>query len=124
MAVISTARHRYLRGSAQKTRLVVDQVRGKSVEEAKYILTFSPKLAARAVKKVVDSAIANAQVKDPKLDVDDLVVARAVVDEGPHMKRIRHRSMGRVYTILKRTCHVTIDLDVKGGARNSAKGGR
>ena len=113
-AVISTARHRYLRGSAQKTRLVIDQVRGKSVEEAKHILTYSPRLAARAVKKVVDSAIANAQVKDPKL----------VVDEGPHMKRIRHRSMGRVYTILKRTCHVTIDLDVKGSGRHSAKGGR
>ena len=122
--MISTARHRYLRGSAQKTRLVVDQVRGKSVEEAKNILTFSPKLAARAVKKVVDSAIANAQVKDPKLDVDDLVVARAVVDPGPHQKRTRHRSMGRVYTILKRTCHVTIELDVQGNARNSAKGRR
>ena len=121
--MISTARHRYLRGSAQKTRLVIHHVRGKSAE-AKHILTSSPRLAARAVKKVVDSAIANAQVKDPKLDVDDLVVARAVVDEGPHMKRIRHRSMGRVYTILKRTCHVTIDLDVKGSGRHSAKGGR
>jgi len=122
--VIARARLRYLRGSAQKARLVIDQVRGKSVEEARHILTYSPKSAARAIKKVVDSAVANAQNKDPKLDLDDLVVARAVVDEGPHMKRIRHRSMGRVYQILKRTCHVTIDLDVKGGAAASAEGGR
>ena len=122
--MIATAKLRYLRGSAQKARLVVDQVRGKSVEEAQHILTYSPKTAAKAIKKVVDSAVANAQVKDPKLDVDELFVARAVVDEGPHMKRIRHRSMGRVYTILKRTCHVTIDLDVKGGAEAQAGGGR
>jgi large subunit ribosomal protein L22 len=122
--VIATAKLRHLRGSAQKARLVIDQVRGKSVEEAQHILTYSPRSAARAIKKVVDSAVANAQVKDPKLDVDELVVTKAVVDEGPHMKRIRHRSMGRVYTILKRTCHVTIGLDVKGGGEASSAGGR
>jgi large subunit ribosomal protein L22 len=113
--VIAKARLQYLGTSAQKTRLVVDQVRGKSVEEAINILHYSPKLVAKDLEKLVKSALANAQQKDPKLDVDELVVSRATVDEGPPMKRIRHRSMGRVYRILKRTCHVTIGLDVPGG---------
>jgi large subunit ribosomal protein L22 len=123
--MISRAQHRYLGVSAQKTRLVVDQVRGKSVADALSILHFSPKRVARDVEKVVRSALANAQQKDPKLDVDLLVVRRAVVDDGPVQKRARHRSMGRLYRILKRTCHVTIDLDVEAAApRRSAAGER
>jgi len=110
--VISRACLRYLGTSAQKTRLVVDQVRGKTVEDALTILRYSPRMVARDVEKAVKSALANAQVKDPKVDVDDLFVAKATVDDGPPQKRVRHRSMGRVYRILKRTCHVTIDLDV------------
>ena len=117
--MISTARLKYLGVSAQKTRLVVDQVRGKDVGDALAILRFSPKRVARDLEKVVRSALANAQQKDPKLDVDRLVVARAVVNEGPPMKRARHRSMGRLYRILKRSCHVTIDLDMKAAARRT-----
>ena len=112
---------KYLGVSAQKTRLVVDQVRGKNVGEALSILHYSPKLVARDLEKLLKSAVANAQQRDPKLDVDDLVVARAIVDVGPSAKRLRHQSMGRIFRILKRTCHVTLGLDVP---RGSASEGR
>ncbi|MBZ5638048.1 MAG: 50S ribosomal protein L22 [Acidobacteriia bacterium] len=108
--MIASAKLKYLGVSAQKTRLVVDQVRGKNVGDALAVLHYSPKLVARDLEKVVRSALANAQQKDPKVDVDRLVIAKAVVDEGPPAKRMRARSMGRIYRILKKTCHVTIDL--------------
>jgi large subunit ribosomal protein L22 len=113
--VIATAKLRYLGVSAQKTRLVVDQVRGRKVNDALSVLRYSPKLVARDVEKLLNSAVANAQQKDAGVDVDDLVVVRAVVDEAPPMKRIQHRAMGRVFRVLKRACHVTIDLDVAQG---------
>ena len=115
--MLSTAKLKHLRSSAHKTRLVIDQVRGRNVEEALAILHYSPKGVARDIEKLMKSAVANAQHKDPKLDVDDLFVSRALVDEGPPMKRIRHRAMGRVFQIKKRSCHVTVELDVpKSGA--------
>jgi large subunit ribosomal protein L22 len=110
--VIASAKLKYLGVSAQKTRLVVDQVRGKNVGDALTILHYSPKLVARDVEKLVKSAVANAQQKDPDLDVDDLVIARAVVDNAPPLKRSRHQSMGRVFPVIKRACHVTVGLDV------------
>ena len=119
--MIATAKLRFLGTSPQKTRLVIDQVRGKNVEEALAILKYSPKLVARDVEKLVRSAVANAQVKDPKLDVDELVVSRATVDDAPPLKRIQHRSMGRVYQILKRSCHITIDVDLKNNASRSGR---
>ncbi len=122
--MIARAQHKYLGVSAQKTRLVVDQVRGRSVGDALSILHFSPKRVARDVEKVVRSALANAQQKDPRVDVDRLVVARAVVNEGPPQKRARHRSMGRLYRILKRSCHVTIDLDMKAARTSVAAAAR
>ncbi len=109
--MIATARLKYLGVSAQKTRLVVDQVRGKNVGQALAILRYSPKRVAKDLGKLLSSALANAQLKDPNVDVDQLRVTRAVVDDAPPLKRSRHRSMGRVYTILKRACHVTIHLD-------------
>jgi large subunit ribosomal protein L22 len=93
--------------SAQKARLVADQVRGKAVEEALNILTFSPKKAAHLIKKVLESAIANAEHNDG-LDVDDLKVSTIFVDEATTMKRIRPRAKGRADRILKRTCHITV----------------
>ncbi len=109
---VAKARMRYLGVSAQKTRLVVDLVRGKNVGDALSILHYTRKHVARDVEKLVKSAVANAQQKDQKLDVDRLVIAKAMVDEGPPMKRARSRSMGRVYRILKKTCHVSIALDL------------
>ena len=95
--------------SAQKARLVADQVRGKAVEDALNILTFSPKKAAGIVKKALDSAIANAE-HNQGLDVDELRVATICVDEGPSLKRIRPRAKGRADRILKRTCHITVTV--------------
>ena len=110
--MIATAKLRYLGVSAQKTRLVVDTVRGKNVGDALSLLHFSPKLVARDLEKLMKSAVTNAQQKDPKLDVDRLVVRRITVDDGPPGKRVRQRSMGRIYRILKRSCHVTVGRDV------------
>lgn len=110
--MIASAKLKYLGVSAQKTRLVVDQVRGKNVGDALTILRYSPKLVARDVEKLVESAVANAQQKDPDVDVDELVIARAVVDDAPALKRSRHQSMGRVFPVIKRACHVTVGLDV------------
>ena len=110
--MIATAKLKYLGVSAQKTRLVVDQVRGRNVGEAMTILHYSPKLVAKDLEKLLKSALANAQQKDPNVDVDQLVVSRAVVNEAPGFKRSRHQSMGRVFRVLKRACHVSIDLDV------------
>jgi len=103
------ARLRGAQLSAQKARLVVDQIRGKSVEEALDILTFSPKKGANLVKKVLESAIANAEHNEGA-DVDELKVSTAFVDEGLTMKRIRPRAKGRADRILKRTCHITVKV--------------
>ncbi|WP_369600946.1 50S ribosomal protein L22 [Hahella sp. SMD15-11] len=98
--------------SAQKARLVADQIRGKHVEEALDILTFSPRKGAKIIKKVLESAIANAENNDG-LDVDELHVSTVFVDEGPTLKRIRPRAKGRADRILKRTCHITVKVSEK-----------
>lgn len=108
--MIAKAKAKYIRGSARKTRLVIDQVRGQRVGEAVKLLKFSPKRAAHHVAECLNSAIANAQERDSMIDVDDLVISKAVVDEGPTMKRIRPRAMGRAFRILKRFNHITIEL--------------
>ncbi|MCG8437662.1 MAG: 50S ribosomal protein L22, partial [Pseudomonadales bacterium] len=103
------ARLRGARISAQKARLVADQVRGLEVEKALNLLEFSPKKAAKIVKKVLESAIANAENNDGA-DVDELKVSTVFVDEGMTMKRIRPRAKGRADRILKRTCHITVKV--------------
>jgi large subunit ribosomal protein L22 len=95
--------------SAQKTRLVADQIRGKSVEEALTLLSFSPKKAAVLVKKTLNSAIANAEHNEGA-DIDELVISSIFVDEAMTMKRIRPRAKGRADRILKRTCHITVKV--------------
>ena len=95
--------------SAQKARLVADQVRGKPVEEALALLEFSNKKAAHIVKKVLNSAIANAE-NNEGADVDELKVSTVFVDEGMTMKRIRPRAKGRADRILKRSCHITVKV--------------
>ncbi len=103
------ARLKGARISAQKARLVADQVRGLPVEEALNLLEFSPKKAAHIVKKVLDSAIANAE-NNEGADVDELKVSSIYVDEGMTMKRLRPRAKGRADRILKRTCHITVKV--------------
>ena len=98
--------------SAQKARLVADTIRGKQVEEALNILEFSSKKGADLMKKVLESAIANAEHNDGA-DVDELRVSTVFVDEGMTMKRIRPRAKGRADRIFKRTCHITVKVSEK-----------
>ncbi len=107
------AKHLFARSSAQKARLVADQVRGLSVEKALELLSYSPKKAAVLVKKVVDSAIANAEHNEGA-DVDELVITKICVDEGPTMKRIMPRAKGRADRIMKRSCHITVVVSDRG----------
>ncbi|MDO8908638.1 MAG: 50S ribosomal protein L22 [Pseudohongiella sp.] len=95
--------------SAQKARLVADQIRGKAVEEALQLLTYSPKKGADIIKKVLNSAIANAEHNEGA-DVDELKVSTIFVDEGMSLKRIRPRAKGRADRIVKRTCHITVKV--------------
>ena len=95
--------------SAQKARLVADFVRGKPVEQALNILSFSNKKAAHFVKKVLESAIANAEHNNGA-DVDELRVTTIFVDEGISLKRIMPRAKGRADRITKRTCHITVKV--------------
>ena len=95
--------------SAQKARLVADQIRGKSVEEALNVLECSNKKAAAIVKKVLDSAIANAEHNEGA-DIDELVVSSVFVDEAMTLKRIKPRAKGRADRILKRSCHITVKV--------------
>ena len=108
--IVSTATVRHLRGSAQKARLVVDLIRGKHVGEAQWVLTQAKKYAAAPIRKLLDSAVANAIDKNPSVNPDELLVKTAFVDEGFRMKRVRPAPMGRAYRVHKRTCHITIQL--------------
>ncbi len=95
--------------SPQKARLVADQIRGKSVEEALNVLEFSNKKAANIIKKVLDSAIANAEHNEGA-DIDELRVSSVFVDEAITLKRIKPRAKGRADRILKRSCHITVKV--------------
>jgi len=105
----ATAKLRGARISAQKVRLVADQVRGMPVEKAEQLLAFSTKKAAHIVKKVLLSAIANAEHNEGA-DIDELSVSAIMVDEGPTLKRGRARAKGRGSRILKRTSHITLTV--------------
>ena len=104
------ARSRFIRISPQKARLVADTIRGKNVDEAITTLRFMPKKGVRILRKVIESAVANAS-QNEAIDVDTLYVKTIFVDGGPMLKRIRPRAMGRASRILKRTSHITVVLD-------------
>ena len=105
----TNASHRSARISAQKTRLVADQIRGLPISRAMNILTFSPKKAAFIVKKVVESAIANAE-HNAGADIDELKVKSITVDKATSLKRFTARAKGRGNKIEKQTCHITVTL--------------
>ena len=113
---VSRARLRYLGTSAQKTRLVIDTIRGLDVNRALARLGESPKSVSRDITKVLRSAVANAQKGDQRVDADTLYVGHAWVDDGPSMKRIRPATFGRAFRILKRSCHITLELESRPGA--------
>jgi large subunit ribosomal protein L22 len=104
---------KYIRTSPRKARRVVDLIRGQHVDEARRILRFSGLGASRDVEKLLNSAIANAEAK-PGVIADNLVVARAWVDEGPTLKRYRPRAYGRATRVRKRTSHVTLVVETMG----------
>jgi large subunit ribosomal protein L22 len=120
IAVTATAK--YVRGSARKARLVADLVRGKSVVQAQAILAYDTHAAAESVRKVLQSAMANAD-HNVGLDIRELVLARVTVDEGPTIKRFRPRAQGRATPINKRTCHITIGLAPAAGGRSTGSRG-
>ena len=109
MSTSTLAKLRFVRISPQKARLVADQIRGKKVGQALQILEFSPKKAADLIKKLLESAIANAEHNDGA-DVDELRVAAVMVDAGPMLKRFHARAKGRGAQILKRTSHITVQV--------------
>ena len=108
----SVAKLRSARLSSQKARLVANQIRGKDVEEAIGILTFAPQISAHIIKKVLESAIANAE-HNQGLDVDTLYVSTIAVDESFTMKRIRARARGRADRYFKRSCNISLKLEEK-----------
>jgi large subunit ribosomal protein L22 len=115
--MVTTARARFVRLSARKARLVLDQIRGKPVSEALATLTFTPRAAARLIEKVLRSAVANAEHNHQVRNSDDLRVVQAVADGGPSLKRVQPRAMGRAFFIKHRTSHLTIAVsdEVNGG---------
>jgi large subunit ribosomal protein L22 len=116
MAAVETrqtvrAQAKWVHSSARKARLVTDLIRGRSVPEARTILAFSKRAVAEDVEKVLRSAIANAESRpDLHWNGDDLVIVAAYANEGPTLKRHRARARGRVGRILKRSCHITLEL--------------
>jgi large subunit ribosomal protein L22 len=107
----ASATYKYVRISPQKARLVVDQIRGKSVSDAFSILNFTKKRVTHDVEKILRSAVSNAEQKSENLDVDDLVVARAFVNDGPRQKRVRPAPMGRAYRYQRRTSSITLVVE-------------
>jgi large subunit ribosomal protein L22 len=108
-AVMVHARAKYVRSAPRKARLVMDHIRGKPVEQARAILTHTPRAVSADILKLLDSAVANAE-SNYELGADELRIARAYVDEGPVIKRYRPRALGRATRINKRTSHMTIEL--------------
>jgi large subunit ribosomal protein L22 len=105
------AQAKWVHSSARKARLITDLIRGRSVPEARTILAFSTRAVAEDVEKVLRSAIANAESRpDLHWNGDDLYIVTAYADEGPTLKRHRARARGRVGRIMKRTCHITVEL--------------
>jgi large subunit ribosomal protein L22 len=103
---------KYIKGSPQKARLVIDVIRGKNVEEALSLLRFSRKRAARLIQKVLQSAIANAEKESPTIDLEDFYVKEAYVNLGPTKSRFRLRPapMGRAYRQRRRQSHITVRI--------------
>ena len=116
------AEARYIRSSPQKARLVIDLIRGRSANEARIILRQTNKRMAPTVLKVLDSAIANAENRNNDVDVDQLVVSEAYVNEGPRQKRIRPAPMGRAYRYQRRTSHIVVQVSDKAGAAEASNG--
>jgi large subunit ribosomal protein L22 len=104
---------RYARITPRKARRVVDLIKGKKAGEALISLRFMPYRGARFIEKILKSAMANAEQKNANVDAEALVISGAYVDQGPTMKRMEPRAMGRANVIKKRSCHITVILTEK-----------
>jgi large subunit ribosomal protein L22 len=120
----ATATLKYMKAAPQKVRLVADLVRGKKVDEALQILRFTKKSCAKDLEKLLRSAVANAENKEAGADVDDLVVSKIYVNEGPREKRVQPAPMGRAYQIQKRKSHITVHVSDEVKAVNERSGTR
>ena len=111
--MISQAKANFQRISPRKARIIINLVRGRAAAEALQILEFTPNAGAPFVKKLIASAVANAKVKRPDVDTDELFISKAAVDKGPnsHMRRWRPRAMGRATRVTKGVSHILIELD-------------
>jgi large subunit ribosomal protein L22 len=122
--MITSARARFVRLSARKARLVLDQIRGKSVGDALATLEYTPRAAARLIEKVLRSAVANAEHNHQVRNLDDLRVVQAIADGGPSLKRVQPRAMGRAFFIRHRTSHLTIGVSDEAGRAMRAQAAR
>ena len=120
----TVARARFVRVSARKARLVLDQIRGKSVGDALATLEYTPRAAARLIEKVLRSAVANAEHNHQVRNLDDLRVVQAIADGGPSLKRVQPRAMGRAFFIRHRTSHLTIGVSDETGRAMRAPAAR
>src|SRR5437660_1581992 len=120
----TVARARFVRLSARKARLVLDQIRGKSVGDALATLEYTPRAAARLIEKVLRSAVANAEHNHQVRNLDDLRVVQAIADGGPSLKRVQPRAMGRAFFIRHRTSHLTIGVSDEAGRAMRAPAAR
>ena len=107
--VVVRANSRYVRVAPRKARLIADQVRGMHIEQARALLEFSPRGAAEDIRKLIESAAANAE-NNHDLVADEMLISEITVDEGPTLRRFRPRALGRASRINKRTCHIAVAL--------------
>jgi ribosomal protein L22 len=107
--IVVRASSRYVRVAPRKARLIADQVRGMHIEQARALLEFSPRGAAEDIRKLIDSAAANAE-NNHDLIGDEMRISEITVDEGPTLRRFRPRALGRASRINKRTCHIAVAL--------------
>jgi ribosomal protein L22 len=107
--VVVRASSRYVRVAPRKARLIADQVRGMHIEQARALLEFSPRGAAEDIRKLIESAAANAE-NNHDLIADEMLISEIIVDEGPTLRRYRPRALGRASRINKRTCHIAVAL--------------
>lgn len=108
-SVVVRASSRYVRVAPRKARLIADQVRGMHIEQARALLEFSPRGAAEDIRKLIESAAANAE-NNHDLVADEMLISEITVDEGPTLRRYRPRALGRASRINKRTCHIAVAL--------------
>ncbi len=115
--MFASAKEKYLRGIPYKTRSVIELIKGKRIDRAFAILDNTNRGTVYYVKKILKSALSNAQQKDKNIDIKDLYISKMIATDGPRLKRFKPRAMGRATPILHRTMHLYVEVDVGGGVK-------